>query len=582
MTAPRRFWQKIKYLTTFTLLFASTLLCFQNCGEVSISAKINAAENPSILQNPSKPSANICSPEGATFGSPIRVAIVLDMSFSNVGTMISDGNSPTNWSKDTTYATDTTGQRISQIRDFIDQCGSSRHVSYSVIGFGTGALFSPTNSCLSPFESQANALVSMDFFKGMQDHDIKTSVGVGPSPFLLQGGTSYDSALRCLDQKINEDMSKNIAIEKPSYYTMMLTDGRPEENSSSNITTAQYLQSLTNIKLAVNQNATSLHFFPIYYGASEQAATAKATLDQLAHVVDPMQKTLELSGNNLAQIKNHLCQQIKPQSIVQYELKTIYAVNMNALMRKNILFADTDADGLTDDEEISRGGMGAGFDPQDSHSSGILDSLCAIRGLDKASCAKLINSSCTGQPAALGFRGCDLAAASTVFGLKLTGVDSEGDLIPDFLEILRSTSPARADALETPLSDGKTNFEKITAGLDIESSLSSNPVRESDLVKVTYSEELAGSCGSGKTNYLYELEQIPLLAVPAYTDKSPSGPVDFSHGRDENVVLVFSIWQASGGLTMPDRLYVQKILIPLKGEIQFVDKSPKLVGEILL
>ncbi len=197
-------------------------------------------------------------------------------------------------------------------------------------------------------------------------------------------------------------------------------------------------------------------------------------------------------------------------------------------------------------------------------------------------CAKLANSTCSGKSAALGLRGCDLAAASTFFGLGLTGIDSDGDSIPDFLEILRSTSPSRADALETPLSDGKTNFEKITQGLDVESNLSTNPVQEGDFVKVTYQEESAGECGSGKTNYHYELEQIPLLAVPAYSEKSPSGPVDFSHGQDENVVLVFSLWQSAGGLSMPDRLYVQKILIPLKGEIQFIDKVPKLVGEIVL
>ena len=577
--------RRLKYSIPLVLIlaFLASVMLFQNCGQVSVAPR-DTTVSPSIWQNSNKPTAHMCSPEGATFGSPIRVSIILDMSFSNIGTMMIIGDSSTmSWGKDSSSATDLAGARISQIRDFIDQCGSSANVSYGVIGFGINAMVSPYNSCISPFESQLNALASMDFFKGMQDHDKATGGGSGASPFYLQAGTSYDAALSCLSQKVNEDLARNLETEKPSYYTMMLTDGKPEEIGNPNATIATYVQKITSLKDAVNQSGTSFHFFPIYYGSSTDANTAKSTLNTLAHAVDPAQNTLDLSGSNLTQIKAKLCAAIKPTSIVQYELKTLYAVNMNAVMRQNVLYADTDADGLTDDEEIARGGASVGFDPNNSHSSEILDSICAIRGLDKVACKKLATPACKTKPAALGLQGCDLAAASSFFGVKLTGVDSDQDLIPDFLEILRGTSPSRSDAQEIPLGDGLSNFEKITQGLDVESSLKTWPVVEKNLMKISYNQ--IENCGTGKTQYQFGLNQVPLIPVPAYTDTlaqvpATQGPVDFSHGKDENVILVFSIWQVTGGLTLPDRLYVQKILVPLKGEIQYIDQEPKFIGEI--
>lgn len=575
--------RKLQQFIAIAAIFAVSLMFFQNCGQVSVTEKLSIVEPP-INKNPLKPVGNMCSPEGATFGSPIRVSIILDMSFSNIGTMINDGEFPAHYSKDSSTATDLSGQRISQIRSFIDQCGSSANVSYSIIGFGINALSSPYNSCISPFESQSEALLSIDFFKGMQDHDNNTYGGTANNPFYLQGGTSYKAALDCMEQKVNEDIANNLYVDKPSYYAMMLTDGSPQESIS--ITTAQYIQKVTSIKTAIDQNATSFHFFPIYYGSSEQAATAKATLDELAHVVDPAQNTLDLSGNGLSQIKTKLCEQLKPDSIVQYELKTLYAINMNAVMKQDVLTADTDADGLTDEKEAELGGVIAGFDPNNAHSSGILDSLCLLRGLDKTNCAKLVTNTCKDKPSVFGLRACDVSAASTFFGFKLTGIDSDNDLLPDFIEIIRSTSPSRDDALESPFGDGESNFKKITRGMDVESSAIKWPALDKNLMKIVYRQDAATTaCGSGKINYRYEIEQIPLVPVPAYSDNSAAvaataGPIDFSHGQDENVILVFSVWQAAGGLTLPDRLYVQKILVPLKGEIQYIDKEPKLVGEI--
>lgn len=558
-----------KPLIIITAVFISLFL-FQNCSDIKVSQKPEL-QQPSLVAN-AKPNASLCAPKGTVFGSPIRIVIVLDMSMSNIGTVettYSDSDpGVAHYFIDTTDGpTDLNGQRFDQVKNFIESCGGNVNVKYAIFGFSKEAQFARGQSCEYEFESQDDALRTLEAFKQQQLTDIKVKNGRGNYPFYLGNETRYDRAIECLEKKIRRDLVM-LYDEKPEYHTFILTDGLPDGDTSI------LVPKINQLSIDTQADASGLHFNSIFYtspGAKNQSqvTAAKAVLDPMTQATEGISaQTMVLS--DLTSAQSQLCSKIQPGTQVNYSLKTMYAVNLTAKMIKNNLFADSDMDGVSDDIEKS-----LAWDPVNYRSSGVIDGLCFLDGKDKSACAVRVQAlGCVNAGFNFGMSDCDRNYAKKIYGSSLASVDADRDLIPNYIEIIRNTAPLRADMFDNPSADGILNLEKIKKGMDIFSSQQLWPVEQSKLMEVSYQAD-AGTCPSGTQQLNYSINNVPVVQTLAYMDPSDDPLMNLSHQENENVVLVVSVWQSIGGVTLPNRVYIQKWIVPINGapksnEIQFV------------
>lgn len=553
------------------------LISFQNCSDVKVSEKPSIVPPPPPIVPLATPIGDLCAPQGVVFGAPVRIVIVLDMSMSNIGLVEGGGEYPSTWWRIDTDAgpSDLNGDRFAQVKDFITNCGSNTNAKYSIIGFSNTSQFARGQSCVSPFESQQDAVRTVDALKAQQDWDKARTWVNGPYPYNLGTETNYIPAANCLEQKVLEDLALLENGERPAYYSFFLTDGQPTDDGASFIPTLQ--AKISNINVATMGAASGFHFQGIYYtspGANNQGAQQAAALAKLTAMTQVTEgpSGAAINVTQLGTTQAQLCAKIQPSSHVDYNLKSLYAVNLSAIMKKNIIEADSDMDGVSDKEEIAMS-----WAADNARSTGVLDGICYWSTKNKTQCQTVatgLASSCNANNFTQGMTDCDRAYAAKLTGRLLSSADIDRDSISNFIEIIRGTSLARADMMDNPTADGINNFLKITQGMDVHASTVSWPIGSEYLMDIKYEVD-AGTCDNGLAKINYSLDHVPLAEVLKYTDPSTEPGMNLSHEKDENVVLVFSVWQSSGGITLPNRMYVQKWIVPKtadprKEEVKFL------------
>lgn len=550
------------------LLFLVVLFFFQNCSRVNLE--------PLPLEtamSSAKPESFSCAPEGTSFTAPMRFVFIVDMSMSNVGTL----KTVTNDGK-TTYSLDTSdgpsdlqGHRFTQVRNFIANCGSLANSKYAVIGFSETTLLENNQSCFSEFENKENAIKSIDALKGRQTHDLSISSREQQNPYYLQGQTYYSAGLNCAKNKITSELAQ-LLQEKPIYKVFFITDGMTTDLAANK----NYKQILNELKSQTATKAGGMSFFPVFYtspGAKnqgQQLASAQSLMDEIAHEVDPNQKTILLT--DITSKKDSLCQYIQPSVPVNYELNQFYAINISAVMKKNVFLVDTDGDGFSDADE-----MRLGYNPAKSHSGVFHDALCLRLGLSLAECDQQKNDLiCEREPFNFfGLSPCDEQISIKLFGKKISSVDSDKDAVPDWLELVRNMNPLRVDTFESPFADGLYNFIKLSKGLDILSNFKLYPVEDRNILDFRLFES-PQSCSGSTKRYDYQIGNIPFVDTLAYEDENKN--LDLSHAENENVLLVFSYWKSMGGIDLPTKMYVQKIRVN-KNKSDYELDDYKYIGE---
>lgn len=551
------------------LIIISIIFLFQNCSKVDLES-LPSIQSASLA----KPEGSICAPEGVSFTAPMRFVFIIDMSMSNIGTL-----KTTTIDNVTTYSLDTSdgpsdikGERFSQVRSFIEKCGNSSDSKYAIIGFSESAMLENNQSCFNEFEDKSNAIKSIDSLKGKQLHDLGITRREKQNPYYLQGQTFYSAGLSCAKNKIFSELSQ-LTQDKPIYKIFFITDGMTTDSAANQ----NYKQTLNEIKSQATTKAAGISFFPVFYTSAgaknqgEQVVSAQALMDQMAQEVDPSQKTILLS--DIASSEVNLCQYIKPSIPVKYELYQSYAVNVSSLMKKNIHYGDSDADGLSDEDELR-----SGFNPTNSHSGIFHDSLCARLGLNLAQCNEHNdNLVCDKQKVNFfGLTECDEQLSMKIFGKKMSDLDSDKDSIPDWLELIRSMNPLKVDTFDIPFNDGLFNFQKISKGIDVLSNVKIYPVNTESTIDVRLSENSA-SCENEVKRYDYQFHRIPFSDNLSYVDSNPN--LNLTHKENENIVLFFSYWKAIGGVSLPTKIYLQKIIVQ-KNQPNYQIDNYRYLGEL--
>lgn len=261
-------------------------------------------------------------------------------------------------------------------------------------------------------------------------------------------------------------------------------------------------------------------------------------------------------------------------------MESFFVSNLNSKVVGGKLVADSDADGLSDAEEIS-----FATDPLKRRSyKEILDSIC--QRVDYRVRCESVNVVCTGAVNGLGLSDCDRQALrlDELYGHPTQGLDSDKDGIPDLLELRAGTFPNVADATEDPDHDLKENQYEIQIGSDPRSADGDF----TELFKTVLTKtKLAPSTACPGERWQINISQVPLVLSQNFTSTNESW---LSHQANENVILFVLKTRPKVGVVANAKIrkFVKKVQIPddilspsVGLEFSFSSSNFSLVGEVL-
>lgn len=218
-----------------------------------------------------------------------------------------------------------------------------------------------------------------------------------------------------------------------------------------------------------------------------------------------------------------------------YSLHSFYASNLSTVFREGILLPDSDGDGLSDQEEIDRD-----WNPTDRRGSGKVQDRICLSSSGTGDC-QVAHLNCVGKENALGISDCDIEflGLDRHFDHPTQGVDTDKDGVLDLLEVLRGGFPVISDMSDDPDRDFVINQDEYARGSEIRS----HDREMSEAYQIRYQlKKMADSNSCAGQAWGIDIEQIPLLINLEYSDSGNAaqnpGGIDFSHDKDENILLL--------------------------------------------
>lgn len=227
---------------------------------------------------------------------------------------------------------------------------------------------------------------------------------------------------------------------------------------------------------------------------------------------------------------------------MKYTKSSFLAIPLTSRPLQNRWGADSDIDGIADEAEPA-----LGFDPNNRRTGGVIDGVCRLLGgpsdcrafVAARACSMLVNN--------FGLTGCDLAA----LGFPATenvdaGIDSDGDGIPDAVEVLRGTEPGSIDAVLDSDGDGVSNVGEIRRGSLVDTPDAGRDPKQFLSITEYRSTDQSG-CPEGQEVWGFSVENIPLPDVNAFDDAGVTHPgtqagqrreLSLSHGKNEHLIFL--------------------------------------------
>jgi hypothetical protein len=221
-------------------------------------------------------------------------------------------------------------------------------------------------------------------------------------------------------------------------------------------------------------------------------------------------------------------------------------INLTALNQKGHLSADSDMDGIPDDEDLN---------PLNPRSNGkILDGLCHLIGEQKCNQALSCDPS---KSVGFGLNQCDQIYLQDYSQDVVNGIDSDEDFILDFVEIIKKTDPLSDEMMDpTPFQDGFTFQQILTKGLDTQNNNKIYQTSINDQMDFSFALVKNNSCLPDQEQVQLKLNHLPFVQTKKYVDIS-SLKFNLSHDEGENIFLVFYKLESIGGNATGDKFYVQ-------------------------
>lgn len=531
------------------ILFFALFVAFQNCSQTALHYEAP----PSVVAGvPSlKLESHVCSQARLTDGQPTKFVFIMDLSASNFGGWRYEtvgGVRLPYW--DPTLATDPQGARFDAVTYFLDNCGNQTGSQFAFIGFSNsaGVLSNGSFSCSGVgFGTRDQTLAAMNALRARQTADeqwyrqwMTTYVTQQPPDSLIYAATSYSSASQCLETLITRDLTSPTSLTD-AYKIFFMSDGVPEDKKGTGCNLTTYtaeqkqkcyidtnLSSITMARTSAMAKGKDLRIQGIFYGKDTTVPVVLNAISQEGGTPGSVQL------QSFSSQPSALCSLVVNQSGVGFQPDVYMAINLNVRSIRGSLYADSDADGLTDEQESQ-----LGYDPQNPRSAvpGVLDGICEKFG-GPAGCQnrrnQVVCSPSTSNGMAL--TNCDvkMLGLDTLSGVIDAGADGDKDGIADFVEIVKGTDPTRADASQDPDGDRLTTREELLNGSDPfypDQDTLSVLLNKSKMTFVPA--DVSKVCVDGDwTLAIEQLQTIRTLPVQI------PGATDLSHGKDEQMVAV--------------------------------------------
>ncbi|PIS09782.1 MAG: hypothetical protein COT73_12910 [Bdellovibrio sp. CG10_big_fil_rev_8_21_14_0_10_47_8] len=554
------------------------LLGFQNCSKVSLE-KI---EQPSIIQQ--KPEVfgtiegNYCTQIGSVPGGKVKVVIMIDMSLSNLGSY-SAGNFLQS------LGTDPNSARFQSLKNFVSSCSAG--AEYAVVGFATSKISSNGGNCRVPFSDPNSANGELDYLKSYERTQL-ASVQASPQTPRPDLQTSYEQALGCAQDLIVSDIERNANESDTYYHVFFVTDGTPTVDSTCTVSNGSLINCDHNQKNSdrtrfIVDSATALgrqaRVQPVFYGS----AATNTVRDLMSAIATAGRVGDYLAVSSVDQVQ--FCSLISKPNQVKYTKSVFMGVPLTITPKKNTWLPDSNMNGIPDNEESTYG-----FNVNSRRSGGMLDAICRSIGNVQACQAFVQKTGCTNEVNNFGLTKCDLAALG-FSGLSSPdlGIDSDGDGIPDLIEVLRGSEPSQNDSFLDSDGDGLTNLAEIRRGGNLNSP---DADRDSDVLITTteFKDTDSPDCPEGQETWGFKIERIPLVPVGAFSDNGVTHPaaqtlprkeLSLSHGNNEELVFV-GFQSLPTSPLLPKQMWGAVVKLPVNGDSQNVRLGPKdffLLGE---
>ncbi len=492
----------MKHLRDFTLISFVFILVmfFQNCGQENIDLRSIAP--PAVIQAEINLTAKACVNSLTLASEKTKFIFVIDLSLSNIGDFYTgkylfNGTYLDGYSFfDAKLGTDVLGARFDSISQFINTCGNSSRPDYAIIGFSKAAgevvKIGPNNTlvCTNQFVNSGSILAQLNLMKQIQTTETPfyTKVKEPSSPWLtanvtetltfLYKETNYVAATDCISSTIAADLALATS-DTSNYQVFFLSDGEAKAPSTGCEAktvidkVACYTQKM-DIKLNYLMKLSAAKSKPIrihslYYtrsGAQNLAIEAYMNyLSSIGQTVSPI--NLGVFQSTTDTLDNPFCKLLAVDKSIVYRTNKIFAVNLNTLKSGALLKKDFDADGIPDDEEIL---FGSELNNPRSLAAGVLDGICKIIGSKQLCIQARSQITCDKTKInAFNISDCDIKVLrldEMAVIPSLAGIDTDNDGVPDYVEILKGTSPINNDSYLDFDGDGLTSMQEISMGLD--------------------------------------------------------------------------------------------------------------------
>lgn len=517
---------------------------------------------------------------------------------------------------DTIVVSDGDGKRFQAMQKFVDpqsicsQIGTN--FSYGVVGFSQSAMLPRVSgqTCESNFTSDRATFSDLiNGLKQYQDLDLadpKSRSRGAESPYTM-ADTQYMKGLSCMTKKIERDAlfeSDNL----PFYYIVFMSDGMPSDRYNpcpideyanpsqcqgpqfqtcrlelwrqcltrhgisescygsplgidpnfQCIRAAAIPKAVQNLKDELEPVVSGFKFQPVFYWPQGQAGDQ---FDQAAAVMQPLATIGGVPGiirlqddTAMLQLEQKICSTIETSMRVQYTIKNYTAINLTARLSKGVLKADSDMDGVVDELESAS----SATNPRSQNN--VLDGFCKMEPMacqQARTCNPNLHHS-------LGLTDCDIAFMREMTANPVSGIDSNANGILDFVELIKGGNPLSSSGTMNGDGDSYPIQYEIAKGYDIQSNDDLYPAPSSQLMKANFAYSQDSSmCGEGEEAMKVSLENIPLVNVRAFTD-SRVGPLNLSHGENENIIAITYTVSPVGGLPSSlEKTFVHVLRVPV-------------------
>ncbi len=430
---------------------------------------------PPVEDNVVHVQGDACTVEPASVTFPYKILFVIDVSGSNA-------------------TSDPMDRRADAVQRVIEEYGTNASISFGIVRFSSEAeRVTPT------FMSDMTTLIT---------------TGIPPLREDLEA-TNYIEALREATEFLQEDMRSLTASElsRTRYDVQFLSDGEPNP-----CIPIESVQAATESLLRL---ATTWHPFQL------KLSTTRLTYDGFVSGCEYGDPSAFLQP--MADIGNGTFQELQEDQLNfniafteikrRFESRDFYLVNLSRVVWQDVLWPDSDLDGIRDLDDPHP--TEADFD-RDGCSDRVDLELLPNQGLCRSQCLEVGNGDRDGD----GLQDC----AEASLGYDPSSSDSDGDGFPDDLELHVGTNPLDARTLTQDTDrDGITDAHEIRTG--------TNPVYPETNADWSYAySSLAPSAPRsadtpGTTCFEFDVENVRLVETLA-TPTTVAG---------DNVVCLYSL-----------------------------------------